>query len=1237
MNWVVGSYGGVVDPAKLATSSNGLNASASYQTVNNILFSIIDPAWLPSSVSTGGFDQLLYNTIIKNVLDLNLSGILGILVKNGASNEGLNQTTVKVLLGVIFNVLDLILPGTVTAHHRATYTSLDSLLSVGQNNLQALVGNLIWALGKGGDRIVASALPLVSDLMGASRSQGYREPTIEIPSMQVHRGAFGEAAAQQYFQFQLANDSGGLPAVNYNYAKAKKSEKAYSFKLVSASVKHSNGSSVTTLAGTPVVLVQSNGSTAQIANHIVRPGEVADLRVDYSGNKIPANSVAIITLTYDIIRGTGANDSAMSQGIETRLYTYLAGTENYKSHYVNNIAEYEYYDSATSKKDITDDTEGVILYTGGDEETARSTPEKGFANRVVVPEALYFTQNSTLQDLADGISIQIARDADFDREAIPASGSNPAIPAHTAVHTEAAKVIWDPYEQENPGEQDTFPYDNPTLAEFLTQNFEAVATTDSSGSGATIRPFKLKEGVDPNEKVIGYKVDEEGNATGESSGFGPGAQGTGEQDHDLIFYLLGQGTVKNGTSGTPGGYDQQSYQESFMMNGIKIVFENTYGLPELFNAVRANDPQKRDYGSAGASLFDGYMDLTAKAAYYAMKPKDSNYANPSKATIAKDLVGTKQTLDEIAASLSGGTGTNDRVGVLKNLLSLVLGDNDRVDDDPSDDLRYYEEGYRFFDAMDFVPMGYKKAVSAIAMAQDLIRRESTGENPPSALEIAYAESSLKETCAMFIDEVTENNLDDRVAEWWLVYKVAYHAPMARQLQDAEKWTFGTKKVTLAALRTAYETQQSLDPYYDGNYTVSEETFDGGTVRTLMNAWFFADGIRTEFSEESDFDLADAGYLGALGEGEDASVEVSADAWTTYGALKVYGGYTFTPQSKLTRARDELVLALKSVRLASEDTEPDPDPDKPSYNWDAITDALNAAASQSAAIVQYKDFFVQTYAQAYTTAYVAATDLLGQRDTLEASGQTYDAQTQASINAAGNKLLEVLDYMVAIVPQAGAYVYTGSGIPSMITVDMAKYNAEALAYSTQTDGGFLETALLAGEESVTPVLSDGTGNDAPYDGFIYGLDVSKPSFAAAAGKNAPYQVINGTAEIVPNASGKSNTTGATVNVKNNKGEVIYVLKAVYFGDVNGNGTVLESSEQTDAKMVAAGQKWDENVEFSPKVMALDVKADGVIENGDVAVFKSGGLKYVSQSYASVLGADDNTLVTPGKPAAPQTGG
>lgn len=116
----------------------------------------------------------------------------------------------------------------------------------------------------------------------------------------------------------------------------------------------------------------------------------------------------------------------------------------------------------------------------------------------------------------------------------------------------------------------------------------------------------------------------------------------------------------------------------------------------------------------------------------------------------------------------------------------------------------------------------------------------------------------------------------------------------------------------------------------------------------------------------------------------------------------------------------------------------------------------------------------------------------------------------------------------------------------------------------------------------------------YDGCVFGIDTLE-------GEAIEDYVTTelGSIEVVENAEGNY-STGATILLKNASGATVATYVFIYFGDVNGDGTV----DITDSAIVEAHDQWVETMtEDTAEFYASDVNYDATIDITDAAAIEA----------------------------------
>jgi hypothetical protein len=832
------------------------------------------------------------------------------------------------------------------------------------------------------------------------------------------------------------------------------------------------------------------------------------------------------------------------------------------------------------------------------EDSTEQYYDDGYFNSVEAPSVIFLNQNSTMKDL-ENIAVTVKRSADVNVDEIKytdAEGVEQVIPAHTAKNTENSFVTLEQYilEQQSRGEDgdpdlDSYYIPDPIMNAITLKTLEdedVFVETTNTDMSATLKPFKLREGVDPNTPIVGETEN--------------GEESFPEGTYDLCIVLNSTGTRTETAQPYEKAYPPVGYTdypaEVFEVH-IILYIENDFGIAGDIRDIIARDPQATNYDFTGApsedvSLFDDYMKTVAQLAMYVYAPKTGLFGEDQKAEYVKNLEDYQERLQ----GYSKGAPTS----TLESYLTKILGDNDKDDEDETDDLKYYDPGYVYFGSADYLAPGFSKLSSAIGRAQDLIKRAASNENPPTALEIGYAEFLLKETADFKLQP------SDEIGTFQLVPTVASQGALFYQFDQIDPtkatYTFPNSNVTMAELLASYNELGPDAAEYLG--------FDGDSVRNLMNAYNNVVNIKNEvlvlrLSETSTLSPppATGGYRRwKFGISASNPLEYPGDESPIEKRSSAPFSARIT-QSRLTRARDELVYAIKHVIPAKGADE---------LKWSA---AENAAEVADVVIDVPTD--APSYVAAYQTAYNAAKEAL---EAVLAKKDFEDASvTQEEIDNATKAFNEAAKHIVAILPNEAKKVFNSANSTEPFAINFDAYQ-EAVVSSIANGGFYLDESPLYDAAS-----------DTYYDGYVTSLDILKPS--VGTGDNALYTVVNGTAEVTPNSFGKENT-GATVVVKDLLGNVAYTLKVIYFGDVNGNGTILDSSDQAFVKQVVNGQTgsdsaYGENA-VSYKYFSMDVVQNNTIDIADLTQFKTAGTRYVTQKYQ----AGGDSLVVKGKAVAPK---
>lgn len=137
-------------------------------------------------------------------------------------------------------------------------------------------------------------------------------------------------------------------------------------------------------------------------------------------------------------------------------------------------------------------------------------------------------------------------------------------------------------------------------------------------------------------------------------------------------------------------------------------------------------------------------------------------------------------------------------------------------------------------------------------------------------------------------------------------------------------------------------------------------------------------------------------------------------------------------------------------------------------------------------------------------------------------------------------------------------------------------------------------ILTEEGNGAVIRTDLCTGSGDYAGCVFGIDTLN-------GENIEDYVTTkaGSVEVVANEDGNM-STGATILLKDDSGKVVATYVFIYFGDVNGDGSV----DITDAAMVEAHDQWVETIdEDTAAYYASDVNYDAVINITDSAAIEA----------------------------------
>lgn len=176
---------------------------------------------------------------------------------------------------------------------------------------------------------------------------------------------------------------------------------------------------------------------------------------------------------------------------------------------------------------------------------------------------------------------------------------------------------------------------------------------------------------------------------------------------------------------------------------------------------------------------------------------------------------------------------------------------------------------------------------------------------------------------------------------------------------------------------------------------------------------------------------------------------------------------------------------------------------------------------------------------------------------------------------------------------GGKLYVGSYKTSDVTSTVYT-TGQKLTFPVMKAAAADPELILTEEGNGAVIRKDLCTGSGDYAGCVFGIDTLN-------GENIEDFVTTkaGSIEVVANADGNM-STGATILLKDAAGEVVATYVFIYFGDVNGDGSV----DITDAAMVEAHDQWVETIdEDTAAYYASDVNYDAVIDITDSAAIEA----------------------------------
>lgn len=176
---------------------------------------------------------------------------------------------------------------------------------------------------------------------------------------------------------------------------------------------------------------------------------------------------------------------------------------------------------------------------------------------------------------------------------------------------------------------------------------------------------------------------------------------------------------------------------------------------------------------------------------------------------------------------------------------------------------------------------------------------------------------------------------------------------------------------------------------------------------------------------------------------------------------------------------------------------------------------------------------------------------------------------------------------------GGKLYVGSYKTSDVTSTVYT-TGQKLTFPVMKAAAADPELILTEEGNGAVIRTDLCTGSGDYAGCVFGIDTLN-------GENIEDYVTTkaGSVEVVANEDGNM-STGATILLKDDSGKVVATYVFIYFGDVNGDGSV----DITDAAMVEAHAQWVETIdEDTAAYYASDVNYDAVIDITDSAAIEA----------------------------------
>ncbi len=295
VTWALNNYGSIL----YYTSQIDPNATA-WQKLDDVIFTLIPKNWLPDTLRVvnangqveskpvSGTEFILLDFILGNLLDLKIEHIFDLFARN--STGGLNGTMSNMLISLVTNILNAIIPGAIPTG----LTNFDSIAT--NQTLGAIIKGLLSGLYSVRENLIPGALPLVNMILGLTGEQELEDPTINYEDVII-----SSSRSLAGTEFVVRNNSTG---VNTGYTDANGNfhqDALYQIKI----------KSITTNV--------SGVSVTYTANTVLNGGESKTFPVTGS---LSADGLVRFAVTYEILNEFGT--SLTAEPITTYQFTYVA-------------------------------------------------------------------------------------------------------------------------------------------------------------------------------------------------------------------------------------------------------------------------------------------------------------------------------------------------------------------------------------------------------------------------------------------------------------------------------------------------------------------------------------------------------------------------------------------------------------------------------------------------------------------------------------------------------------------------------------------------------------------------------------------------------------------------------------------------------------------------------------------------------------------------------------------------